>query len=145
VRLPPWGIGELPARKPVRPGHFHATKPIASAGSAPVEPTDIRTPALIDGSIQLHWKATNAAPSTGTAFNIFRKLAGQTSYFPVGTVGVRTFTDSTVPPGTASIQYIIRGIRGDKTGPFSEPVTVYLGKAPFGEGGGEVEGPNLAA
>jgi len=43
-------------------------------------------------------------------------------------VGVRSFTDETVPPGTASVQYMIRGIRGDKVGQFSEAVTVYLGK-----------------
>jgi hypothetical protein len=110
---------------------------------APAEPIDIRTTVENDGSILISWKAKNAAPSTGTAFTIFRKLAGQTSYFPVGTVGVRAFTDNTVPPGTASIQYLIRGIRGDKTGPFSEPVTVYLGKASFDGAGGE--GLTLAA
>jgi hypothetical protein len=110
---------------------------------APTEPTDLRTTVENDGSIRLSWKARNASPSAGTAFTIFRKLAGQESYVPVGTVGVRTFTDNTVPPGTPSIQYIIRGIRGDKAGPFSEPVTVYLGKASFDGAGGE--GLTLAA
>jgi hypothetical protein len=114
-----------------------------SPAPAPAEPTEIRTIVENDGSIQITWKAKNARPSAGTAFNIFRKLAGQTSYFPIGTVGVRAFTDNTVPPGTPSIQYIIRGIRGDKTGPFSEPVTVYLGKASFDGAGGE--GLTLAA
>ncbi|MFG0282818.1 MAG: hypothetical protein ACF8R7_00205 [Phycisphaerales bacterium JB039] len=60
----------------------------------------------------------------------------------VGAVGVRTFTDATVPPGTPSVQYMIRGIRGEKVGPFSEAVTVQVGKTPMN---GEEGGLSLAA
>src|SRR5690606_2252783 len=96
-----------------------------------------------DGSIRIAWKAKNAAPGAGTAFTIHRRLDGQASYEVVGTSGVRSFIDETVPAGTASARYMIRGIRGEKVGGFSEPVTVYLGKVSMnGEGQG---GLSLAA
>src|SRR5690606_25698403 len=96
-----------------------------------------------DGSIKLTWKAKNAAPHAGTAFTIHRRLDGQSSYEMVGTSGVRSFVDETVTPGSASASYMIRGIRGDKLGDFSEAVTVFLGKTPMnGEGG---QGLTLAA
>lgn len=109
---------------------------------APTTPTDVVTTLTNTGAIDLKWKAKNAAPSAGTAFTIHRKLEGQSAYQQIGTSGVRTFTDETVPPGTPSVQYMIRGIRGDKVGQFSEAVTVYLGKTPMN---GEEGGLSLAA
>jgi hypothetical protein len=98
---------------------------------APTIPTDIVTSLNNDGSIAITWTAKNAAPNAGTAFTVHRKLEGQSAYTQLATVGVRAFTDETVPPGTPSVQYMIRGIRGDKVGQFSEAVTVYLGKTPM--------------
>src|SRR5690606_35494118 len=98
---------------------------------APTTPTDIATSLNNDGSIVITWTAKNAAPNAGTAFTVHRKLEAQASYTSIATVGVRTFTDEIVPPGTPSVQYMIRGIRGDKVGQFSEAVTVYLGKTPM--------------
>jgi len=108
---------------------------------APTIPTDIRTTVQNDGSIKITWKAKNAAPGAGTAFTIHRRLDGQNSYEMVGTSGVRSFVDETVTPGAASASYMIRGIRGDKVGDFSEAVTVFLGKAPMNGN----EGLSLAA
>ncbi|MFG0252439.1 MAG: hypothetical protein ACF8NJ_06140 [Phycisphaerales bacterium JB038] len=108
----------------------------------PTTPTDIVTELGNDGSIVIRWKAKNAAPSAGTAFTIHRKLDGETAYAPIATSGVRRFTDETVPPGTVSASYMIRGIRGDKVGEFSEAVTVYLGKTPMN---GQAQGLSLAA
>lgn len=101
---------------------------------APTMPTRITTDLENDGAITLRWTARNAAPSAGTAFIIYRKLAGESSYTPVGTTGVRHFTDQTVPAGSPSVTYMMRGLRGDKLGPFSEPVTVHLGKVDVAEG-----------
>src|SRR5690606_14316239 len=103
---------------------------------APTTPTDVVTTLTNTGAIHLKWKAKNASPSAGTAFTIHRKLDGQSAYQQIGTSGVRTFIDETGPPGTPSVNYMIRGIRGDKLGEFSEPVVVYLGKTPMnGEDG----------
>ncbi|MFG0285734.1 MAG: hypothetical protein ACF8R7_15055 [Phycisphaerales bacterium JB039] len=121
----------------------HIDPPAApSPVPAPTTPTDIVTSLNNDGSIVIAWTAKNAAPNAGTAFTVHRKLEGHSSYTQVATVGVRTFTDETVPPGTPSVQYMIRGIRGDKVGQFSEAVTVYLGKTPMN---GEEGGLSLAA
>lgn len=98
---------------------------------APSQPTNVQAFPQNDGSVLLTWRAKNAAPSAGTAFTIYRKLEGQEAFSPVGTVGLRKFTDETIPPGTPSAVYIIRGIRGEKVGPFSEPLTLFLGKAKF--------------
>jgi hypothetical protein len=109
---------------------------------APTTPSDVVTTLTNTGAIHLKWKAKNASPSAGTAFTIHRKIDGQSAYQQIGTVGVREFTDETVPPGAPSVNYMIRGIRGDKVGAFSEPVTVYLGKTPMN---GEEGGLSLAA
>lgn len=93
---------------------------------APGMPTNVTTDVDNIGRIVLKWKSTNSAPSTGAAFQIRRKLAGQSKYSVIATVQARTYTDATIPTGTPSASYIIKGFRGDTPGLPSEPVTVYL-------------------
>jgi hypothetical protein len=93
---------------------------------APGIPTDVTTTVDNMGRIVLRWKSKNGAPSTGAAFQIRRKLDGQSTFRLVATVQGRSFTDEAIPSGTISATYIIKGIRGNSAGEPSEPTTVYL-------------------
>ena len=48
-------------------------------------------------------------------------------YSYIGAVGLRKFTDQTIPLGTSSVQYIVTGQRGTETGLSSSPFTVHFG------------------
>jgi hypothetical protein len=74
---------------------------------------------------------------------IRRKLAfegggGQSKYRIIATVQSRRFIDDTIPTGTASATYIIKGFRGNTAGEPSEPVVVYLHSVETGDGDGEL-------
>jgi hypothetical protein len=99
-------------------------------------PTDVTTRVDNIGRIVLKWKSANSAPSSGAAFQIRRKLAGQSKYKVIATVQSRQFTDDSIPTGTSSATYIIKGFRGNNAGEPSEPVVVYLHSIETGEEGG---------
>ncbi len=93
---------------------------------APGMPTDVTSTIDNTGRIILKWKSTNAAPSSGAAFSIRRKLSTQASYTVIATVQGKTFTDDSVPEGIASASYILQGMRGNIAGEPSEPIIVYF-------------------
>lgn len=103
----------------------------ASPLPPPGQPTNIAAALNTDGSITLRWKAANPEGSNGMVYNVRRKIEGESGFTFVGVVGTRHFTDSTLPPGPASVQYVIYGQRGTASGPMSAPFTVL-----FGSGGG---------
>lgn len=94
---------------------------------APGTPTDIRTTLNSIGQIELTWKATDAAPSSGAYFTIERRLDGESSFTLRGSAGAKTFTDNTIPLGTAQATYVITPHRGELVGTPSQQVTVQFG------------------
>jgi len=97
---------------------------------APGEPTQFSATINQDGFVTLSWKSTNAAPSTGAFFQVFRQLNGAGQQVLVGAVPTREFTDTTIPAGTNQVSYRVVGLRGAFT---SEP-GYYVVR--FGVGGG---------
>ncbi|MCH9057528.1 MAG: hypothetical protein IIB55_02745, partial [Planctomycetes bacterium] len=71
-----------------------------------------------------------------------RRLATETGFTFVGQGdgSDKSFSDSTVPPGTTSATYIIQGVRGSRTGLQSQPIVVF-----FGTADADAEGLGLAA
>ncbi len=109
--------------------------------AAGVLPTDPRSPAAPpsqpstldaklngDGSVTINFQGTGP---TGTAWQVQRKLALETSYTFIGNADVATksFTDVNIPAGVASATYQVQGIRGSVLGPVSFPFTVPFGTA----------------
>lgn len=110
----------------------------ASPLGAPGQPVGMTFSLDNSGAITLRWKAKNATPSSGTFFIIKRRLKGETNFTPVGTVGVKRFTDRSLPMGTPSASYQIMPVRGEIVGPASLQVEVQFGVVPGqGVGGGE--------
>lgn len=94
---------------------------------APIgQPTGLRA-APSDRGLTLQWHNGCACGPTGTIYNIRRKLPGESSFSFVGTAGAGAFTDGSLPPGAASVQYIVLAQRGLEAGPPSAPLTVLLG------------------
>ncbi len=79
-----------------------------------------------DGSVTLRWKADNAMASRGAYFVIVRTLPDEAERV-IGDAAGRTFTDRTLPRGTASATYMIIPKRGARSGEPSARVTVQLG------------------
>lgn len=96
-----------------------------SPAPAPVQPTDLRAILNPEGSITLRWKASNPGTS-GTVYNVRRRVGDTGEFAFVGAVGVKRFTDTTLP-SVPSVQYIIQGQRGDSVGQPTSPFTVMFG------------------
>jgi len=101
----------------------------------PGTPTDIATSINNRGFIDIRWKADNAANSTGAYFKIERRLDNEQTFRLLGTTGLKSFTDETIPVGTAQATYIITPYRGDIAG---EPCEQFV--VPFAAQGGQQNG-----
>ncbi|XVJ58467.1 MAG: hypothetical protein HEQ23_03330 [Tepidisphaera sp.] len=101
---------------------------------APGQPTDFKVSLNPGGSITLKWKCQNPPGSTGTVYHVYRRIGGvEGPATDLGTIGVREFTDDTVPSsaGGVGVVYVVQAQRADLVGPASLPMTVQ-----FGIGGG---------
>jgi hypothetical protein len=124
------------------PGVYVLAEIPAPATPSPVGPpgtaTDFKAvlnPA--DGSVKLSWKCPNPTGSTGTIYQVLRRIGSSGAFSPLTTLGTRTFIDTTLPAGTASVTYQITAVRSTSTGAPAQ-FTVNFGS------GGEVsivEGP----
>lgn len=101
---------------------------------APGLPTDFHASLEPSGAVTIKWKMATEAGQGNTVWTIKRRTGGSGPFAFVGAVGRRIFTDNTVPAGSASIQYVVQGQRGDAVGPACSPFTVQFG----------VSGPGLA-
>lgn len=94
--------------------------PPPAAGSAappPGTPANFTVGLLQDGSVELKWKCSNPAGTQGTVYEVRRRTGGDTGPFVfVGSVGVRTFVDGTVPSGSAPVTYQITAVRSTTRG-----------------------------
>ncbi len=112
----------------------------------PGQPTNITATLDDEGNITLKWKCVNPA-SGNVVYNISRRTDEDADFAPVGFSGARSFLDDSIPAGSPSVQYTIRGFRGQTVGPASAIFTLQ-----FGHGGGglsivaaSMEGPKKLA
>lgn len=101
----------------------------------PGTPTDIVTTINNRGYVEIRWKADNAANSSGAYFKIERRLDDEQGFRLLGTTGLKTFTDETIPAGTLQATYIVTPFRGDASGEPSEQFVV-----PFAAQSGQQSG-----
>lgn len=96
---------------------------------APTAPTDITFELQSTGAIHLRWKAPQPAPGAEVFTSVSRKLDGASSFTAIFDTGAREFLDDTIPPGTPSVQYVLRAKRGALVSAPSSVITIYLGAA----------------
>jgi ribosomal protein S11 len=98
-----------------------------------------------DGSIDLTWKCNNPAGTTGTIYQIFRRIGAVGEFEYLGGVGDKKYHDTTIPAGTATVTYKIQAVRSTAVGDWAE-LNVNFGTAAGGGMTASVEpAPKLAA
>ena len=100
----------------------------------PGTPFNFRADLNPDGTISFRWKCNNPAGAGGTVYTVKRKLANESQYSIIGAVGLRRYTDTSLPLGTPTVQYVVVAQRGEQVGVPSSPFTVQ-----FGTGGGGLQ------
>lgn len=95
----------------------------------PEQPRDLDAVLQANGNLTLRFRASGGP---GAAFLISRKLATESAFRLIGTADVtrskvKSFTDTTLPPGSTNVQYIVTGQRGSVRGQDSPIFTVVIG------------------
>lgn len=106
----------------------------------PGTPFDFTVGLLQNGALELKWKCNNPSGTGGTIYEVWRRLGGSTSgpFGYVGSTGVKTIIDDTVPSNSGPITYQITAIRSTQRGnPGQFTVT-------FGMGGGGLMVTNVS-
>ena len=96
----------------------------------PEQPREIEAILNATGTLTLRFRAN--VGRGGSSFLVSRKLASETAFSFIGTADVtrsaiKSFTDTTLPPGSNNVQYIITGQRGSVRGASSPVFTVVIG------------------
>src|SRR6266536_2739204 len=78
---------------------------------APGTPTVFSATLNPDGSLKLKWKCANPAGAGGTTYQIARRSGATGEFVAIGVAGTRSFTDTAVPAGVASVTYGIVAVR----------------------------------
>lgn len=71
------------------------------------------------GAIRLTWKARQPAGVSGVVYTLARRLAGEARFIQIALIGGKSFTDDTIPAGTASVSYRLTAQRGSLASPTS--------------------------
>jgi hypothetical protein len=108
--------------------------PPASPSPAPPPgiPTSFRAALNPEGSLTISWKCANPRGTTGTVYNIRRRLSSSGPWQQLGAVGTRRFTDESIS-GTNTVMYQVQAQRGTVFGTASLTFMVQFGA---GSGGG---------
>lgn len=98
----------------------------------PAQPFDVRTALNNDGSVEITFKGTGPV---GTLYSVYAKPFGSATFTFLGQTDAesKSFTDSTITPGTQSVTYMVQAVRGDQISPWSEQVTTQFGIGDDGE------------
>lgn len=64
----------------------------------------------------LTWKCVNPDGASGTIYEVRRRLGTGGDSVLIGASGNKSFTDDTVPSGTARVSYFVTGVRSTARG-----------------------------
>jgi hypothetical protein len=109
-----------PAPPPGKPGNFAAA---LNAG----------------GSVTLKWACANPRGTSGTLYQVWRRIGEAGAFQHLGATGVKRFTDATLPAGARAVTYQIQAVRSTAAGACAQF------NVNFGVAGGTAVVPKLAA
>jgi len=72
-----------------------------------------------DGSLTIRWKSDNPAGTSGTLYQVWRKI-GTGAFEYCGGTGSKFYVDDSVPAGAVSITYQLQAVRSTAVGPWSQ-------------------------
>jgi hypothetical protein len=118
---------------------------IPSPTPPPGEPTDFKVKLLNNGAITISWKCANPAGTSGTQYQVWRRVGAAGAFTYLGGTGPKEFTDATIPAGSSQVTYQIQATRSTAIGPWAQ-FNVNFGVGSAGEMTASVsESPKLAA
>jgi hypothetical protein len=102
-----------------------------SAAPPPGTPDEFRAMLLRSGAVRLTWKCANPRGIGGTMYEVHRSVGEGGAMAFLGTIGLKSFTDGTLPRGAGAAVYEVIAVRSTRKGNPAR-FTVNLGV----EGGG---------
>ena len=78
---------------------------------APGTPTDFTVALQQSGAVTLKWKCANPVGVGGTIYEVRRRSGSGSTFTFVGAIGIREFTDDTLPTGSTNVTYQITAVR----------------------------------
>jgi hypothetical protein len=72
------------------------------------------------GALTLQWKCNNPKGSSGTMYQVWRRVSATTNFEYLGGSGDRKFIDDTIPAGSSQVTYKIQAVRSTAVGAFAE-------------------------
>jgi hypothetical protein len=102
----------------------------------PVAPTQFGATINADGSLTINWKVAQPAGVNGVIYTVLRRFENTQPFtvISIPPTSKKTFTDTTLPFGTDSVQYVVQPSRGSVAGPLSNTFTVQFGSVMGGGG-----------
>jgi hypothetical protein len=97
---------------------------------APGKPTDFTVELDESGALNLGWKCPNPPGTSGTIYQIWRRIGADGEFAYLGGSGDKTFIDSTIAAGSSQVTYQIQAVRSTGVGPWAQF------NVNFGVGGG---------
>jgi len=97
---------------------------------APGKPFGLKVQLEDNGALTLKWKCNNPVGSTGTLYQIWRKI-GTGAFTYIGGAGTKSFVDDTVPMGAVGVTYQLQAVRSTSVGPWAQ-FNVNFGSTPAG-------------
>lgn len=91
-----------------------------SAKGNPGTPYDLKLTLDPDGTLNLGWKCNNPAGTSGTIYQVERKIGATGAFEYLGGTGKKSFVDDTIPAGATRLTYQIRGVRSTAVGVAAE-------------------------
>ncbi|HEY0008774.1 MAG TPA: hypothetical protein VGB55_08630 [Tepidisphaeraceae bacterium] len=98
-----------------------------TARPAPGQPSDFKVTLTQLGALDMSWKCKNPAGTSGTLYQVYRRIGENGTPVHIGASGNKTFIDNTLPAGTSTVVYQIQAIRSTVGGPFAS-FTVQFGQ-----------------
>lgn len=91
-----------------------------SPKGAPGQPTNLKVSLAVTGELTLKWKCPNPTGTSGTIYQVWRKIGvnGELTY--LGGTGMREFVDDSLPAGSTNVMYQIQGVRSTVIGPCNQ-------------------------
>lgn len=87
---------------------------------APGQPTDFVVQLDATGALNLAWKCPNPAGTSGTIYQVWRRIGSTGDFSYIGGSGTRSFVDATLPAGSSSVTYQIQAVRSTVVGPWAQ-------------------------
>ncbi|HMN39950.1 MAG TPA: hypothetical protein PKE29_03835 [Phycisphaerales bacterium] len=82
----------------------------------PGTPFDFTVSLEQTGAVTLKWKCNNPSGAAGTVYEVRRRLSATGTFDYVGSQGVKSFTDDSIPAGSTALTYQITAIRSTRRG-----------------------------